>query len=329
MICEKEGVDFAMNIVWIGCHEEGLPAFKSVLERGKKIKAFITLDEDAYLKRSAGSRLYQKYCEDYSVEYHTVDTIKGEYAYELISGNMPDLLVVLGWSEILPERLLDIPTIGTVGTHASLLPHNRGSAPVNWTLIRGEQITGNTMMWLNKDVDKGEIIDQMEIPITIYDTCKTLYDQVAVTNMKMLNKLIEKLERGEKPLFPVKNESEEAILPRRRPKDGLIKWNQTGRKIYNFIRALTKPYPGAFTYLSGEKWTVWEAALLPVSSKDNGLEPGEILGNVYGFARSVNGIVVGTEREMILVTEVEDAQGIIYSGIELNDLNLKGIFKDE
>ena len=66
-----------------------------------------------------------------------VDTIKEELAYNLISEIKPDLLVVLGWSEILPKRLLDIPSIGTVGTHASLLPHNRGSAPINWTLIRG------------------------------------------------------------------------------------------------------------------------------------------------------------------------------------------------
>ena len=318
-----------MNIVWIGCHEEGLLAFKSVLENRKIVKAFITLNQVAYLKRSAGSRMYQRYCEEYGVPYHMVDTIKEELAYNLISEIKPDLLVVLGWSEILPKRLLDIPSIGTVGTHASLLPHNRGSAPINWTLIRGEKITGNTMMWLNQDVDKGEIIDQIEFPITIYDTCKTLYDQVAVTNMTMLNKLIEDLERGKRPIFPVKNESEETILPRRRPKDGLIEWNQGGRKIYDFIRALTRPYPGAFTFLNGEKWIIWEAALLPISSRNNELKPGEILGNVYGFAMSVNGILIGTEEEMLLVTEIEDAQGDRYSGIELNNLNLKGIFKNE
>lgn len=177
-----------MNIVWVGCHEEGVLAFKSVLESGRKIKAFLTLDDVVYSKRSAGSRIYKEYCEKYDVPYYMINSIKGSFAYELISINKPDLLVVLGWSEILPECILDIPTIGTVGTHASLLPHNRGSAPVNWALIRGEQISGNTMMWLNKEVDKGEIIDQMRFPITIYDTCKTLYDQVAYTNMEMLNK---------------------------------------------------------------------------------------------------------------------------------------------
>lgn len=318
----------SMNIVWIGCHQEGLLAFKSILESGRKIKAFITLDEMSYSKRSGGSRLYQKYCEEYGVAYHTVDTIKGEYAYKLISGYSPDLLIVLGWSEILPERLLEIPLIGTVGTHASLLPHNRGSAPINWTLIHGEQTTGNTMMWLNKAVDEGVIIDQMEFPVTIYDTCKTLYDQVAVTNMKMLNKLIRNLDKGDKVLFSVKNETNETILPRRRPKDGLIDWSQSGKKIYDFVRALTKPYPGAFSFLNGEKWIIWEMALLPLLSKNNGLKSGEILGSVYSFVTPVNGILVGTGKEIVLVTEIENDQGIRYSGIEINNLNLKGTFKN-
>ncbi|MCI8779894.1 MAG: methionyl-tRNA formyltransferase [Lachnospiraceae bacterium] len=315
-----------MNMVWIGYHEEGVEAFKSVLEHGKKISAFITLDDNAFEKKSAGSRIYKEYCTRYKVPCYMVDTIKGEKAYELIFQSKPDLLVVLGWSEILPESILDIPPIGTVGTHASLLPHNRGSAPVNWALIHGEEVTGNTMMWLNKEVDKGEIISQAEFPITIYDTCKTLYKQVAMTNAAMLDALIDNLEKGVRTVSGIKNETDELLLPRRRPKDGLINWNQNGKDIYNFIRALTIPYPGAFSFLNGEKWLIWEAALLPVSSKLNGIEPGEILGNVYSFSMPVNGILVGTQSEVLLLTKMEDSNGVVFSDERLNDLNLRGMF---
>lgn len=318
-----------MNIVWIGCHEEGLMAFKMVLEKGEKVTAFITLDDSSFVRRSAGSREYLSICEKYSVPYFKVDTIKGERAFELISQNKPDLLVVLGWSEILPERLLDIPTIGTIGTHASMLPHNRGSAPINWALIRGEKTAGNTMMWLSKAVDAGEIIDQMEFPITVYDTCKTLYEQVAVTNSVMLERLLENLRKGIKTAVSVENITSEAILPRRRPKDGIIDWNQNGGRIYDFIRALTKPYPGAFTFLEGQKWLIWEAALLPVLSERNGLKPGEILGNSYSFSVSASGILVGTGSEILLITELEDEKGFIFSGKELNNLKLKGKFVNE
>lgn len=318
-----------MNIVWIGCHEEGIPAFKSVLKNGYAVKTFITLDETAFAKRSAGSREYEEYCTEYGVKYCTVDTIKGDSAYEIIRDNNPDLLVVLGWSEILPERLLEIPTIGTIGTHAALLPHNRGSAPINWSLIHGETVTGNTMMWLSREVDAGEIIDQIEIPVTIYDTCKTLYEKVAETNEIMINRLLESLKKGVKPIIPIKNETDEPILPRRRPKDGIIDWNQEGRKIYDFVRAVTKPYPGAFSFIDGKKWIIWECSLLPLNSKGNGLKPGQILGNVYGFSNSANGIVVGTQTDMLLITEIEDENGIIYIGESLNSLDLKGEFGNE
>lgn len=316
-----------MKIVWIGCHEEGLKAFCSVLESGRRIDAFITLEEQAFQKRSAGSRDYLSYCKKYNIPYYEVDTIKGDKAFDIISEINPDLIVVLGWSELLPETLLDIPAIGTVGTHASLLPHNRGSAPINWALIKGEEKTGNTMMWLSKEVDSGDIIDQMEIPISPYDTCKTLYDQVATTNAVMLMRLLENLDNGKKPVSDIKNEIDEEILPRRRPKDGIIDWNQSGEQIYNFIRALTVPYPGAFSFLNGKKIVIWEAALLPWTY--NELTPGEIVGNTYSFNENCNGIIVATKTNMLMITQIEDEDGNIYGGEKLNNLGLKGLFTYE
>ena len=196
-----------MNIVWIGCHEEGLLAFEKVLEDGYCVSAFITLNEETFSKRSGGSRGYKAICEQYCVDYHMVSTIKNEESHQIIDNYKPDLLVVLGWSEILPEYLLKIPTIGTVGTHAALLPHNRGSAPINWAIIKGEKKTGNTLMWLSKQVDAGEIIDQMEFPITLYDTCKTLYEKVAKTNAIMLVRLISNLNNGIKPSIEIENDT--------------------------------------------------------------------------------------------------------------------------
>lgn len=315
-----------MNIVWIGCHEEGLAAFRAVLESGTRVDAFITLEDASIGKRSAGSHAYRTYCADHGIPYLQVDSIKGDHAYELVRKACPDLMVVLGWSEILPERLLDIPTIGTVGAHASLLPHNRGSAPINWALIRGEHATGNTLFWLDKAVDTGQIIEQMEIPITIYDTCETLYRKVAETNAVMLTRLLAALQCGTVPSAGIRNETEEPLLPRRRPKDGLIDWKQSGVRIYDFIRALTKPYPGAFTFLDGKKWLVWSAALLPISSERNGLGPGEIAGNAYSFSMPANGILVGTQGEVLLVTSMEDEHGTPYSGRELNELGMEGTF---
>lgn len=315
-----------MNILWIGNHEEGVEAFRQTAETAG-VACFITLDDSAFAKRSAGTRVYKEICEQHGIPYYAVDTIKGERAYEIIKQYKPDLMVVLGWSEILPERLLDVPTIGTVGTHAALLPHNRGSAPINWSLIRGEQETGNTMMWLNKDVDTGAIVDQVAFPITVFDTCKTLYDQVATSNATMLEKLIEALGRGEKPVLPIENKSDEPILPRRRPKDGLLCWKQSARAIYDFVRALTTPYPGAFTYLNGRKWLIWEAAVLPIPN--NGEVAGTIVDTAYGFADNAVGLIVAAKDAYLLVTRVEDEDGTVYTGKGLYELGLKGVFENE
>lgn len=315
-----------MNIVWIGCHEEGLLAFKETALKGRCISAFVTLDEAAYSKKSAGSREYENVCMKNKIPYYTVSTIKGDMAYEIISKHKPDLMVVLGWSEILPDRLLDIPRIGTVGTHAALLPHNRGSAPVNWAIIRGEKITGNTLMWLDAEVDAGDIADQMEFPISLYDTCKTIYDQVSITNAIMLNRLLDNLDKGIRPIWSIVKDIEEELLPRRRPKDGLIDWNQSGESIYDFVRALTDPYPGAFTFYEGKKYIIWKITLLPVSVE---VEPGMIVGIAYGYADNSCGIVIGTKTNAILITEIEDENGVRYSGKELNELGIKGGFANE
>lgn len=314
-----------MRITWIGNHEEGVLAFGETVKK-IGVNAFITLDESAFAKKSAGSREYVDICKKNNIPIFLVDTIKGDKAYEIILDQKPDLLVVLGWSEILPERLLNIPTIGTVGTHAALLPHNRGSAPINWALIHGEEKTGNTMMWLSKDVDAGAIIDQIEFPITAFDTCKTLYNKVAETNAVMLTKLIDSLNQGIKPVLPIENQTDEPILPRRRPKDGLINWNQGAKEIYNFIRALTKPYPGAFTFMNGKKYLIWEASVLPLMSEAT---PGKILGCGYGFSENGSGICVATTDNVLWLTLIEDENGNEYSDQSLTDLNIKGVFENE
>ncbi len=315
-----------MNVVWIGFHEEGLPAFKAVLQSDVTISGFITLDDQAFEKRSAGSREYIILSEENDIPIYYVSTIKGEQAFQIISELKPDLMIVLGWSEILPERLLNIPTIGTVGTHAALLPHNRGSAPINWALINGENQTGNTLMWLSSEVDAGEIIDQISFPITPYDTCKTLYEKVAQTNAVMLTRLINSLNNGVTPSSQIKNIISEPILPRRKPKDGLLSFHQSAEHIYNFVRALTDPYPGAFSFLCGEKWFIWKAAILPVSSKILGLEPGEIYEKkAIGFDQN-SALLVGTETNVILLFEIEDSCGIRYSGDKIGELKISGRF---
>ncbi len=315
----------SIRITWVGCHEEGIPAFRRLLEQGKRIVRFITLSEASFANRSAGSRGYGELCEAHGVPVSMVDTIKGEEAFELLRADAPDLLVVMGWSEILPDRLLQIPAIGTVGTHAAMLPHNRGSAPINWALIRGETSAGNSMMWLNAQVDEGDIIDQMPFDITPYDTCKTLYDKVAQTNEAMLCRLVEQLEAGTVPARTLENATEEPLLPRRRPADGLLRWDTPAQAVYDFIRALTRPYPGAFTTLAGRKLFVWRASLLPLAVP-RAEPPGTLLGSVYSPDPACCGLLVACAEGCVILHEIEDEEHRIYEGPDLSGGGFAGRF---
>ena len=316
-----------IKITWVGCHSEGEAAFQALLSKGYKVTNFVTLNDASFSRRSGGSRVYMDLCERYNIPVSLISTIKNDESYELIKADAPDLLIVLGWSEVLPERLLDIPTIGTVGAHAAMLPHNRGSAPINWALIKDEKSCGNSLMWLDKNVDEGKIIDQIPFEITDYDTCKTLYDKVAVTNEQMILRLVERLSHGLPTVMEKENVTIEPLLPRRRPKDGLMNWNQESRAVYNFIRALARPYPGAFTYLNGKKYLLWSASLLP-SKTDVGV-PGTIIGSVYSPIPEACGIQIACNNGSIVVHEIEDEEGNIFKSSALSNLNMKGRFSNE
>lgn len=201
------------------------------------------------------------------------------------------------------------------------------SVRVNWALIKDEKTCGNTLMWLDKNVDEGKIIDQIAFDITDFDTCKTLYDKVAVANKQMILRLVDRLSNGLPTVMEKENVTTEPLLPRRRPKDGLLNWSQSSRSVYNFIRALTRPYPGAFTYLNGKRYMLWSASLLPGEAIND--KAGKIIGNVHSPIEDACGIQIACNIGSIIVHEVEDESGNVYKGKALANLRMEGEFANE
>jgi len=232
---------------------------------------------------------------------------------------------VIGWSQIVRPAALRLARIGMIGAHASYLPRYRGSAPVNWALIKGETETGNSLIWLAEGVDRGAVIDQVAFRITPYDTVASLYDRVATSNRDMLLRLLPRLLAGERPGRP-QPASEHADLPRRRPADGVIDWARPSREVYDFIRALTRPYPGAFSWLDGTRWTAWQAALLLSGNGTTApVEPGTVLGPLVSPVPEACGQMVACGEEedggkgVVVLLELEQADGTILRGRDLSD----------
>ena len=313
-----------MRLGWVGFHLEGVPALEAVLEGGTPVAAVLTLNPKVAAPRS-GAADYGPLCRRFGVPLHEVTSINDPQSRALLQGLGLDLVFVIGWSQILAPETLATARLGMIGAHASLLPRNRGSAPINWALIRGERITGNSLIWLAEGVDAGDLIDQTEFPITPYDTCATLYERVAASNRDMILRVLPRLLRGERPGKP-QHRTEGAVLPRRRPADGLIDWDQEACAVYNFIRALTRPYPGAFGWLDGRRWTVWQAALLPGGAPATaGLPPGEVLGPVISPQESACGQVVACRGGgAVTLLEVAADDGAVLRGRQLAEQDWAG-----
>jgi len=188
-------------------------------------------------------------------------------------------------------------------------------------LIKGATETGNTLIWLADGIDAGDIIDQTTIPITMYDTCASIYDKVADSNRSMILRALDGLSRGERLGRP-QIQNGDHLLPGRKPEDGNVDWRLPGIEVYNFVRAITRPYPGAFGWLDGKRWTIWKSALLPFDSTPP--EPGQIIGPVVSPEDGACGQMVACGHGSILLLEIESESGDLLSGSRLSEQDWRG-----
>ena len=215
----------------------------------------------------------------------------------------PDLILALGWYYMVPKKVRESTRLGTAGIHASALPKYRGGAPIPWAIIHGEKETGVSFFYFDDGVDTGDIIAQARFPIQLDDTCATVYEKATVASVDILREYLPQMAEGTAPCIR-QDEGVATYFPQRKPEDGQIDWSWNAKNIYDFIRAQTRPYPGAFTFWGGKKITVWSAKLLEPVSRSS--RPGEILA-VMDRQKS-SGMIVGTgsHRRPIMVKEVQE-----------------------
>ncbi|HYE72097.1 MAG TPA: methionyl-tRNA formyltransferase [Blastocatellia bacterium] len=315
-----------MKIGWVGFHVEGIPALRGVLEQGYQVEAMVTLKPEQAAKRS-GVADYSGLCREFDVPLIEIKNINDDEAVKILKDLSLDVCFVIGWSQIVRREALQTARIGMVGAHASLLPHNRGRAPINWALIKGFKETGNSLIWLAENVDEGDLIAQTKFDVTPYDTCATLYEKVASSNRQMILDVLPKLLAGERPGQTQKH-TNEPLLPGRKPEDGLIDWSKSSHEIYDFVRALARPYPGAFSTLDGKRWIVRECALIP-GIRYFDLKKGRVIGAMQSPNEQACGQVVacGNDQQSlgaVALLELEDENGLVLKGQKLSDQRWEG-----
>lgn len=254
------------------------------------------------------------YCRQRSIQYSVIGHgMMSDALFETVCAWRPDAFLVVGWYHMVPAKWRALAP--AYGLHASLLPDYSGGAPLVWAMINGEKKTGITLFELADGVDNGPILGQAETRIADDDTIATLYARIEEAGLALIDEHLPALARGEARPF-AQDESKRRTFPQRGPADGLIDWNQDATDLHNFIRAQTRPYPGAFTIWRGRHMTVWSATTSNRDASD-GLAVGEVI---------VDGdrLFVETGHGAIELGEVE-IEGRAMSGASLQELAGAGI----
>lgn len=258
-----------MRVVFLGASSYGVRCLRAILNiREVEVTGVMTVPEEYTLTYNAGQDSkkmsnpvfsdIQQLCSQLQIASYIIEKMNQQSTIDKLMEWEPDLIVVSGWYHMIGKKIRSIPRYGVVGLHPSLLPRYRGGAPLVWQIINGESKAGITLFYMDEGVDSGDIIAQAEETIEETDTISTLYEKIGIKGIELLEAYLPLIASEKAPRLKQEGLSDSDIWPQRKPEDGLIDWDKSPKEIENFVRAQTKPYPGAFTFINGKKVTIWD-----------------------------------------------------------------------
>jgi len=254
-------------------HNFGCVGLEELVRAGVDVKAVFTYpDEEG---EAIWFRSVAETAAHLNIPVFAPDDINHPLWVERIRDMQPDFLFSFYYRDLIGENVLAIPKEASLNLHTSLLPKLRGRAPINWALVNGETETGVTLHHMTPRADDGDIVCQSAIDIHDNDTAKTLHERLEVGARQMLSENLSEITSGELAGVP-QNNSAATYFGRRTPADGEINWSSSATEIRNLVRAVSSPYPGAFTHRGNSKVTVWSAEV--ASDTATAEEPGTVLG---------------------------------------------------
>lgn len=290
-----------MKAVVLGYHEIGYACLEVLLESRISVSALFTHKDDP--DEEVWFRTPRALAEKHGIPVFDPDSLRDPIWIGRIRDLSPDYLFSFYYRNLLPRKVLDIPKIAPLNLHGSLLPKFRGRCPVNWVLIEGEERTGVTLHVMEVKPDAGDIVAQREVEIASEDTAGSLALKLASAARALLREIMPQLEAGRLERRPQAGPS--SYYGGRKPEDGVIDWKKSATGIYNLIRAVTHPYPGAYTFLGGRKLFIWKAH--PRQGEAEG-PPGTVV--------STDPLLIKTGEGLLHVTSLQ-AEGEDEMGAEL------------
>lgn len=288
----------------MGTPDFAVPTLERIISDGHEVAAVFTQPDRP---KGRGMRLLPTPVKAaalfHGIEVHQPKTLKSAEAAELIKNLAPDCIVVVAYGRILPPAVLEIPRLGCVNVHASLLPRYRGAAPIQWAVVNGERESGVTTMFMAQGLDTGDMILKSRVAVGENETAGELHDELMSVGADLLSKTLSLLEKGEAPRVE-QDDSQSCYAPMIGKEDADVDWNLGASAIHNLVRGMN-PHPVAYTFLFGAPFKIYETRLLDAASvsADSGVVPGTVL------SVGDDGIAVACGGGAILVTQVQAQSG--------------------
>ena len=261
-----------MKAVVFAYHNMGLAGLDALFNHGFDIAAVFTHEDDSDENCWFGS--VKNWALQKNIPVYTTEEVNSLDWIAKIAAINPDIIFSFYYRKMICQKILDLPRVGAFNLHGSYLPYYRGRCPVNWVIINGENKTGVTLHYMIDKPDAGDIVGQKPVMIDVSDTAKTLYDKLCRAAKELLDEVLPLIKRGQIPRQK-QDLKVGSYYGGRCPEDGRIDWKKSADEIYNLIRAVTEPYPGAFALLDNdEKIIIWWAELAVV---EEAVIPGKLI----------------------------------------------------
>ena len=301
-----------MRVAWMSFDVIGRACLTASAEVGAQVVAVVTLPGPPDPDRS-GQCEFDDVAARLGAELIETSDANEPGCIERLRAVEPDILFVVGWSQLLRQPALEVAPGGVFGMHPTLLPRHRGRAPIPWTIISGLATTGVTLFEIvDETADAGPVVDQIEVPVAPDETASSLFEKLAEAHVALIRRSVPLLLAGAAPRTP-QDPLRASYWPKRSPLDGIIDWEARAAFVETWVRAQTRPYPGAFTFLGETKVTVWRAR-----PADGGGAAGTVL------EERSDGVVVACGEGALLLEEVEPAGSALLAGSAVSETLRRG-----
>jgi methionyl-tRNA formyltransferase len=296
-----------MRTVWVSFDTIGRDCLEAAAGAGAEVVGIVTLAGPIDPNRS-GQCSFDEVAERHRAQLVPTADVNADETVEAIRALDPELIFVVGWSQLVREPFIALASEGVFGMHPTLLPRHRGRAAIPWAILSGLARTGVTLFEIvDTTADSGAIVGQVVVDIERDDTAETLYRRLSEAHVELVRDLVPQLVARTAPRI-AQDPSRASAWPKRTPADGIIDWETRAPYLYDWVRAQTRPYPGAFTFLGDEKVVVWRAK--PVE-----LEQDAPAGTIV--AAGGEGPVVACGEGGLLLEEVETSADELAVGARL------------